>query len=86
MPCVRIERAANGYTVSADDPKIVAANKKRDNSKGPYEPYQDPSKEYVFKTMKEVTTFLEKNLDKALPADEYSSSFDLAASAVPSPK
>lgn len=72
----RIERLNNGYEVELTDPAIVAANKKRDNSKGPYTPWRDPKVGYVFKTVKEVTDFLSKNLDKALPLDEYGSSFD----------
>jgi hypothetical protein len=32
----------------------------------------------VFTDVKSVLSFLEKNLDKALPADEYETSFDAA--------
>jgi len=73
--CCRIEKAVNGYTVCLQDPKIREANGKA-NSK-----WKDPNREYVFRTVKEVMTFLEKNLDKALVADEYSSSFDTASAA-----
>lgn len=77
MECrVVIERVANGYEVEVTDPKIRAKNR------GPQsidEPYRSSEKEYVFKTVEEVLAFLTKNLDKALPADEYDSSFDEAA-------
>ena len=77
---VRIERAANGYTVSMTDPKIEAANRKRDMSgKGSMAPYIDPHKEYVFTDLKAVMTFLTANLDKALPAVDYDSAFELAS-------
>lgn len=72
MPCVRIEKIANGYEVTLTDPAIVKANSKA-NSK-----WRDPSREYAFKTVKEVLAFLDKHLDSALPADDYESSFDSA--------
>lgn len=72
----KIERLANGYEVEITDPKIVAANKK---STGLSKGWKDPKVCYAFKTIKEVLAFLEKNLDKALPLDEYESSFDMAA-------
>jgi len=72
MHCrVVIERVANGYEVEVTDPKLKAKNM----GDGPY---ISSAKEYVFKTVDEVLTFLTKNLDKALPADEYDSSFDEA--------
>ncbi len=74
MASVRIERAANGYEVCVTDPEIVAANRKA-KTEGPW---RDPEREYVFKTLKEVLDFLDKNLDKALPADEFDSSFAAA--------
>lgn len=80
--CVRIERASNGYTVCVTDPKIVAANRKRDSSKGDYTPYKNPQREYIFDDIKKVLSFLEKNLNKALPVDDYTSSFDEAVAAV----
>lgn len=73
MPSVRIERIANGYEVCLTDPEIAKANAKP-NSK-----WRDASREYAFKTVAEVMTFLETHLDTALPADDYSSSFDEAA-------
>lgn len=77
---IRIERATNGYEITVRDPKIVKANNKRDNSssKGPYVPYRDPTREYVFTDLKQVLAWLGKHADKALPADEYDSSFDAA--------
>jgi len=82
MACIRIEREANGYTVSVTDPKIVAENNKRD-TKGDrvYAPWKDPCKTYIFKNVKEVTDFVTKNINKALPADDYSSAFDTAVAA-----
>lgn len=70
----KIERLANGYEVEVTDPKIAAANKKSKMGG-----WKDPKVSYAFKTIKEVLAFLEKNLDKALPLDEYESSFDMAA-------
>jgi hypothetical protein len=63
---VVIERVANGYEVEVSDPAIKA-------KKG--ELYTENRKEYVFKTVKEVLAFLTKNLDTALPAEEYESAF-----------
>lgn len=75
MHCrVVIERVANGYEVEVTDPKIA-----KNSGAMPIDgPYRSSEKEYVFKTVDEVLTFLTKNLDKALPADEYDSSFDEA--------
>lgn len=77
----KIERLTNGFEVEITDPKIVEYNNKRDNSlsKGPYKPYKDPKVSYAFKSVKEVVDFLSKNLDKAVPIDEFESSFDVAA-------
>jgi hypothetical protein len=70
---VRIERLSNGYTVRLDDPKIRKANQ---TGKGPW---KDASREYAFDDIKKVLAFLGKNLDKALPEDDFDSSFDAAA-------
>lgn len=76
MECrVVIERVANGYEVEVTDPKIAKKNSGPQPIDGPYRSSQ---KEYVFKTIEEVLAFLTKNLDKALPVDEYDSSFDEA--------
>ena len=72
---VRIERLANGYEVTLRDPKIVKENAKP-NSK-----YRNSTREYVFKTLPELLAFLKKNLDKALPPDEFGSAFDSAVAA-----
>lgn len=79
--CVRIERLANGYEVEIYDPKIAEMNRKRDNSKPgmPYKPWVDPKKSYAFPNVKAVLTFLEKNLETAIPMkDEYGTAFDTA--------
>lgn len=77
--CVRIERLTNGYEVTIRDPAIVKANAKRDSKPGIYQPYKDPEREYAFKTVKEVMAFLEKNLETALPLDDYDTAFELAS-------
>lgn len=69
----KIERLANGYEVEITDPKIVEQNKK---GKGGW---KDPNVSYAFKTVDEVLKFLGKNLETAMPMDEYESSFDMAA-------
>lgn len=80
---LKVARFDNGYTVEIKDPAIVKYNNARDNSKPnkPYQDYKDPWKTFVFKTDKEVTTFLAKNLKKAIvkaKADDFESSFDTA--------
>lgn len=77
--CVRIEKMTNGYEVEIKDPAIVKANAKRDLSAKTYTPYKDPMRSYVFTDCDAVLAFLKKNLDKALPDDEYASAFDVAA-------
>jgi hypothetical protein len=67
---------ANGYEVEMKDPKIVKENQKPMKD-GPTS-YRDPYVSYVFQTSDEVLAFLKKNLDKALPDDEYETSFDAA--------
>lgn len=69
---IRIERAVNGYEVEMTDPKIAAENRK------PNSRWKDPEVCFVFKTVEEVLGFLKSNLDKALPMDEYETSFDAA--------
>lgn len=71
---VRIEKLNNGYEVEIRDQKQAAKN-------GKPGPYHDPWCSYAFKTTVEVCKFLEKNLDKAVPADDFSSSFDAAIAA-----
>lgn len=76
--CCRIERAANGFTVTLRDPEIVKQNRASDGpSKRPM-PYRDPNVSYVFDSVEKVLTFLEKSLAKALPLDEYTTTFTKA--------
>ena len=74
---VRIERLANGYEVEITDPKVVAANRKTNRDT----PWRDPKVCYAFPDVKSVLAFLNKNLEKATPMDEYSTSFDAAVKA-----
>lgn len=77
--CIRIERERNGYSVHATDPAIEKANRERDKSDGPSAPWKDPHVEFSFDTKDQVLKFVEKAMDIALPADEYSSAFDKLA-------
>ncbi len=74
--CCRIERAVNGYTVSLRDPEAVKANA------APKTQWKDPNREYVFDSVEKVLAFLGKTLDKALPMDEYGTSFSKALTEV----
>lgn len=74
---IRINRLANGYTVQMTDPKIVAENNKRDSKTG-YTPYRNPDVSFAFDDTKQVVKFISENLDKALPMDEYDTSFKKA--------
>lgn len=74
MSSVRLERQGAGYQVHVTDPEIENAN--RADSKLPW---KDPVSEYNFETWDQVKTFLDKIIDKALPADEFSRAFDKAA-------
>ena len=77
MRCnICIERAKNGYEVEMTDPEIAKANAKP--SKG-YTPYKDPKVSYVFQTKDAMLAFISANVDKALPMDDYETSFDEAA-------
>lgn len=80
MAYVRIERMENGYEVEVQDPAIVKQNAGYDK-KGNRNSWKNPSRSYGFKSVEEVTAFLEKNLDKALPQDDYTASFDEAVAA-----
>lgn len=77
--CCRIERAKNGYTVEMTDPKIVAENNKPSKGNEP-RMWRSSRIEYVFEDIEDVLKFLRTNLDKALPLDEFSSTFDMEAS------
>lgn len=87
--CVRIEKLANGFTVSMQDPAIIKFNRERNkqNSKPntPYVESKNPWKEFVFKNEDEVILFLKKNLKKAVvgSGDDYETSFDLAVASSP---
>lgn len=81
--CIRIERNRDGFEVRVTDPEIVKANKAREKKLGDSSemssPWRDPNVEYQFDTKEEVLKFVEKAMDIALPADEYSTSFDKIA-------
>ena len=82
--CVRIEAFDNGYTVEIKDPAIVKENNKPYDSKKTVN-YRDPWKTFVFKTEKEVTTFLSANLKKAIKRplvkdDDFGTAFEVASS------
>lgn len=74
---VKIERLANGYEVEMTDPKIVAQNNKP--TKDGIGRWKDPKVCYAFKTVDEVLKFLSKNLETAMPMDDYENSFNEAA-------
>lgn len=76
---IRIERERDGYKVHATDPQIEAQNRARDGKSEPVAPWKDPHVEFAFETKAQVLTFVEKAMDIALPADEYSSAFDKLA-------
>lgn len=79
MACIRIERAVNGFTVCVQDPKIVERNNAPSKPGGSPSRWEDPDREFVFKTTDQVFAFIEANIDKALPAlPEKPSSFDAA--------
>ncbi len=83
---IRIQRHQNGFTVRITDPAIVKANRERDKQRSskssgeccPSTEWRDPQVSYAFTTRDEVSTFIKENIDKALPVDEFSSSFDAA--------
>ena len=72
---VRIERAKNGFTVEMRDPKIDEQNRKRDEDDGPEEGFRSPFVSYVFESVEAVLAFLGENLEKAMPLDEFETSF-----------
>ena len=75
-----IKRLQNGYTLRITDPEIVKQNKARTNTKdGCCAPgWKDPEVEYAFDGADQLVEFLEANLEKALPVDDYTASFDAA--------
>jgi len=75
---VRIERAKNGFTVEMRDPKIDEQNRKGENEGGSTE-YRSPFVSYVFESTEAVLEFLGENLEKAMPLDEFETSFEEAS-------
>ena len=71
---VRIEKLSNGFEVEIRDHKQA---KKNSDPKGGA--YKDPWQSYAFKTTAQVCKFLEDNLDKAIPEDDYATAFDAAS-------
>lgn len=69
---IRIERAANGFTLRMRDQAIAEKNHK---DKGPW---RDPNVMMVFDDTKKLVAFLEKNIDAALPKNTFSTAFDTA--------
>ena len=78
---IGIQRHRNGYTVRITDPKIVKQNdeRTRDKNGNTVESWRDPQVSYAFSTSDEVVDFIKSNIDKALPVDDFSSTFDKAA-------
>lgn len=74
-----IERNQNGFEVSVTDPKIVAANEARTGKGDMVAPWKDPEVEYQFTTKQQVLDFIEAAFEKALPEEEYSTTFDKLA-------
>lgn len=74
--CIRIEREREGFEVTCTDPKIEEQNRQRDSKDGPVGPWKDPQVEFFFDTKAQVLAFVEKAMDIALPADEYTTAFD----------
>lgn len=71
---LRIEKLDNGYEVEIRDQKQAKKNRTSSIDK----PYVDPWRSFAFKSTAEVVKFIEKNLDKAVPEDDFNSSFDTA--------
>lgn len=77
---IRIERERGKFCVRATDPEIEKANRERDRkSDSSAGEWRDPSVEFDFDTKAQVLAFVEKAIDIALPADEYSTAFDKLA-------
>lgn len=72
---IRIERERSGFKVCATDPKIEAQNRARDKD-GVSAPWKDPEVDFIFETKEQVLKFVDKAMDIALPADEYTTAFD----------
>lgn len=76
---ITIERDRNGFKVRATDPAIEKKNRERSKDDGPCGPWVDPEVSFSFDTKEAVTKFIDKAIDIALPADEFSSAFDRIA-------
>lgn len=76
---IRIRKLQNGFTVSMNDPAIVKKNRERDTSGKTPSVYRDPEVTYTFKDAAAVAKFVGENIDKVIPEDDFSSSFDKAA-------
>jgi len=77
--CIRIEREREGFEVTCSDPEIVKQNEARNAEVAGSTPWKDPEVEFTFETKEQVLKFLELAMDKALPMDTYSSTFDKLA-------
>jgi hypothetical protein len=75
---LRIKKLTNGYSLYFRDPEIVKANQSRDLSVKASKPYREPEREMAFKSVNELTTFLNANLEKMCAADDYETSFSKA--------
>lgn len=81
MSCIRIERAQNGYSVSATDPAIQKWNDAHPGK------WKDCTREYVFDgedALKDALEFIESIAEKALPVepsapDSFAEAFKKAA-------
>lgn len=74
---LQIKKLTNGYALYFRDPEIVKNN--REPAKlGKDRVYRDPEREMAFKSAKELTTFLEKNLEKLCSEDNYDTGFTKA--------
>lgn len=77
---ITIQRDRKGFTVRATDPEIEKANRERNKGDcAPCGEWKDPEVEYSFDDKEQTLKFIEKAIDIALPADEYSSAFDKLA-------
>ena len=75
---IRIQKTISGYELRLRDPAIDKKNKELAKGEAYGPKWQDPCREFVLKDKKALLSFLDKNIDKALPADDYTSSFDAA--------
>ena len=73
MSSIRVERNGDGFKVCLTDPEIEKGNRA---DKGGW---KDPYVDYSFDSWDQTKTFLDKVVDKALPADEFSTAFAKAA-------